>query len=65
MELKDVTNNATAKEQTNNYALMAEMLADNLQDYKKRLNELNIENLNVDQAQALIYRAARLLTDEN
>lgn len=62
MELKDIKTLEDVNNQLSIYGVIIEQLADNLQDLKSIPLDITPEKLDV--AQALLYRASRLLAKE-
>lgn len=65
-ELKDLTNHDSILEQLNQYRNLISLTADNLQDLKARVKELNNGNYNkelnaVNNAQSKLYEALKAL----
>ena len=62
MELKDIKTIDDLKEQSERYGIMIDQLADNIQDLKQ-LKLINNSPSQLDTAQALLYRASRILSE--
>lgn len=62
MELKDIKTTEDLKEQTERYGIIVEQIADNIQDLKQ-LKLLKNSPSQLDTAQALLYRASRILSE--
>ena len=62
MELRDIKTIKDVQEQVARYGIMVEQVADNLQGLKK-IDLLKGKQTPLDDAQALLYRASRLLAE--
>ena len=61
MELSDVKNKQALSEQLERYSIIADQLADNIQDLGK-LAIANDQTRDIETAKAMIYRASRALS---
>lgn len=61
MELSDVKNKQALSEQLGRYSIIADQLADNLQDLG-RLEIASDKTKDIETAKAMIYRASRTLS---
>lgn len=64
MELKDIKTTEDLKEQAERYGIMVDQIADNIQDLKQ-IKLLKGNATQLDNAQALLYRASRILAEIN